>query len=87
MCSSDLRDRALTHENQQRIDTAFTLLLLLTGVSGLALLGLREQAAMPELLAVHLGVVLALFVTLPYGKFVHGLYRFAALLKYRREQE
>jgi citrate/tricarballylate utilization protein len=25
--------------------------------------------------------VLALFVTLPYGKFVHGIYRAAALLK------
>jgi citrate/tricarballylate utilization protein len=36
---------------------------------------------------VHLGSVLALFVTLPYGKFVHGLYRLAALVKYRREQD
>jgi citrate/tricarballylate utilization protein len=34
---------------------------------------------MPWLLIVHLGTVLALFVTLPYGKFVHGLYRAAAL--------
>ena len=81
------RDRALTHDSQQRIDTSFTLLLLLTGLSGLALLALRGTPALPELLAAHLGLVLALFVTLPYGKFVHGLYRFAALLKYRREQE
>jgi citrate/tricarballylate utilization protein len=29
---------------------------------------------------VHLATVLALFVTLPYGKFVHGLYRTAALV-------
>ena len=36
------------------------------------------------LLVVHLGVVLALFLTLPYGKFVHGLYRGIALLRYRR---
>ena len=41
---------------------------------------------MGALLIVHLGIVLALFVTLPYGKFVHGLYRLAALVKYRREQ-
>ena len=34
---------------------------------------------MPYLLIVHLGIVLALFLTLPYGKFVHGLYRVAAL--------
>ena len=35
-------------------------------------------------LIVHLGCVLALFVTLPYGKFVHGLYRAAALGEFRR---
>jgi len=48
------------------------------------LLALREHAAMGVLLIVHLGIVLALFLTLPYGKFVHGLYRAAALLHYRR---
>ena len=31
---------------------------------------------MGVLLAVHLGAVMALFVTLPYGKFVHAVYRF-----------
>ena len=40
---------------------------------------------MPTLLVVHLVVVLALFITFPYGKFVHGIYRAAALLKFRRE--
>jgi hypothetical protein len=30
--------------------------------------------------------VLALFLTLPYGKFVHGFYRGLALLQYRRER-
>jgi citrate/tricarballylate utilization protein len=30
---------------------------------------------------VHLGIVMALFATLPYGKFAHGVYRSAALLK------
>jgi citrate/tricarballylate utilization protein len=50
------------------------------------LLGLRDTAAMGMLLAIHLGVVLGLFLTLPYGKFVHGLYRFAALMKYASER-
>ena len=38
------------------------------------------------LLALHLGVVLGLFLSLPYGKFVHGLYRFLALVKYASER-
>ena len=54
-------------------------------ISGLALLVLRETGTMVTLLVVHLGVVLALFVTLPYGKFVHGLYRAAALVKSANE--
>jgi citrate/tricarballylate utilization protein len=41
---------------------------------------------MPRLLAIHLAVVLALFVTMPYGKFVHGIYRLAALLRYALER-
>ena len=36
---------------------------------------------MGVMLAVHLGIVMALFLTLPYGKFVHTVYRFAALVR------
>jgi citrate/tricarballylate utilization protein len=42
---------------------------------------------MGALLVVHLATVLALFVTLPYGKFVHGFYRAAALVAYERERD
>jgi citrate/tricarballylate utilization protein len=38
------------------------------------------------MLAVHLGVVMALFATLPYGKFAHGVFRSAALLRYAVER-
>ena len=55
-------------------------MLLATSVSGLALLALRTTAAMPSLLTLHLAVVLALFLTLPYGKFAHAVFRAAALL-------
>ena len=41
---------------------------------------------MGPLLALHLGVVFALFITMPYGKFVHGIYRYVALVRYARER-
>ncbi len=66
---------------QRPMDRGFIALLLMTSASGLALLAGRSTAAMPTLLAIHLGIVVALFATLPYGKFAHGVYRSAALLK------
>jgi len=78
------RDPDLSNPTDRGLDRAFLVLLLLTAATGLALLALREHAAMGALLIVHLGVVLALFLTLPYGKFVHGLYRTLALRHYRR---
>ena len=67
-------------------DFAFILLILLTAVTGLVLLAARATSAMGTLLAVHLGFVLALFVVMPYSKFVHGVYRGAALLRNAVEQ-
>jgi citrate/tricarballylate utilization protein len=79
------RDEAILDPAQGGLDTAFIALLLLTSLTGLVLLVLRDRAAMPALLIVHLGLVLALFLMLPYGKFVHGMYRTAALIKYGSE--
>jgi len=80
------RDPALVDDRRTGMDVAFIVMLFLTSVSGLALLAFRDTAAMGALLALHLGVVFALFVTLPYGKFVHGLYRYVALVRYARER-
>ena len=81
------RNRDITDEKQSGIDTAFLVLLLLTSFSGLLLLVLRETALMGTLLVIHLGVVMGLFLTLPYGKFVHSIYRFAAIAKYALERQ
>jgi citrate/tricarballylate utilization protein len=79
------RDPDLRDSRQSAMDISFILLLLLTSATGLLLLALRDGRAMPALLVIHLGFVLGLFVTLPYGKFVHGIYRTAALLRFSTE--
>ena len=79
-------DRVLLDESQFCLDNGFTWLLLNTSATGLLLLALRDTAAMPIILAIHLGAVLALFLTLPYGKFVHGIYRWIALSRARDPQ-
>ena len=76
------RDPALGGRAQDGLDESFIALLLLTSVTGLALLIFRGFAFMSTLLITHLATVLALFLTLPYGKFVHGFYRTVALLKF-----
>ena len=68
-------------------DYALLVLLFLTAATGLLLLGLRGTGGMGVLLAVHLGVVLALFLVLPYSKMVHAVYRSAALLRNALEVE
>lgn len=71
---------------QKPMDLGFIGLLFFTSLSGLALWLGRSSAALPTLLAIHLGVVMALFATLPYGKFAHGIFRTAALLRYAVEK-
>ncbi|MEQ1806256.1 MAG: tricarballylate utilization 4Fe-4S protein TcuB [Burkholderiaceae bacterium] len=71
---------------QQAMDLGLIALLFFTSLTGLALLALRGTGAMALLLAIHLGFVLALFLTMPYGKFAHGIFRCAALVKWAVER-
>lgn len=80
------RDALRTDVAQKPLDRGFILLLLLVSITGFALLLLRDTGAMALWLAIHLGTVMALFLTLPYGKFAHAVFRCAALLKYNIEK-
>ena len=80
------RDPILLDTRRLGMDMAFLAMLFLTGLSGLALLVFRSTGAMGILLALHLGIVFSLFITMPYGKFVHGIYRFVALVRSAQER-
>ncbi|GGE36940.1 hypothetical protein GCM10011517_00800 [Actibacterium pelagium] len=79
-----LKTRAEKYLGNARVrggEMAFVLIFGLAGLAGLVLYAATGKGAVGLLLAVHLGTVLALFLTLPYSKLVHGFYRFAALLR------
>jgi citrate/tricarballylate utilization protein len=83
----NLRRKPLHGDAAQRpMDRGFIALLFLAAASGLALMLSRGTPALPLMLCVHLGAVMALFLTLPYGKFSHGIFRSAALLKWAIEK-
>ena len=69
------------------MDYAFIAQLFLAALTGLLLMVFRETAALKLLLIVHLAVILSLFITMPFGKFVHGFYRLGALMKYAKEEK
>ena len=78
---------ALHGDAQQKpMDLGFIALLFLVSSSGLALWLARSTPALALLLCLHLGAVMALFATLPYGKFAHGVFRTASLLRHAVEK-
>jgi citrate/tricarballylate utilization protein len=78
-------DRSLSATGAYGLDYAFLVFLGLTGLSGMLTLILRSTPALGTILVVHLGMVAALFITAPYGKFVHFVYRLSALIRYQVE--
>ena len=70
-------DRRPHDESSTGMDVSFTVLLLLM---------LRSTSLMGLMLCVHIGLVLGFFIMLPYGKFVHVVYRYAALVRNAYEQ-
>lgn len=71
---------------QKPMDLGFIALLFLIASSGLALWLARATPALALLLCLHLGAVMAFFATMPYGKFAHGIFRSAALVRWNTEK-
>ena len=64
---------------------AFLVILFLTALTGMLTLAFRDTSALGSMLVIHLAVVGSLFVTAPYGKFVHAVYRSLAIVKFHGE--
>ena len=68
------------------MDYVFLVTLGLTALTGMLTLILRETSAMGSILVLHLASIAALFLSAPYGKFVHAVYRTLAVIRYEVEQ-
>jgi citrate/tricarballylate utilization protein len=68
------------------MDYVFLITLGLSALTGMLTLVFRATAAMGSILVLHLALVVALFLTAPYGKFVHAIYRTLALIRYEIER-
>ena len=71
---------------EARRNLSFLISLDIASTTGLVLLLVRASDLMGVLLLLHLGSVVALFVTAPYGKFVHAAYRTTAVLRSAAER-
>jgi citrate/tricarballylate utilization protein len=80
-------DRAPADARAYGMDYTFLVTLSLVALSGMILLIFRATQAMGSLLVLHLALIAALFITAPYGKFVHAVYRSLALVRYYVERE
>ena len=61
-------------------EMAFILLLGAVALTGLGLFVASGSALVAPLLAIHLAMVMVLFLLMPFSKMVHGFYRLAALV-------
>jgi citrate/tricarballylate utilization protein len=80
-------DRTPAGSGAYSMDYTFLVTLGLTALTGMLTLIFRDTAALGSLLVLHLAITASLFITAPYGKFVHFLYRTVSVLKYEIEEQ
>jgi len=79
-------DRAPAVARAYGMDYTFLVTLGLVALTGMLTLIFRATPALGAILVLHLGFIAALFITAPYGKFVHAVYRSLALVRYYAER-
>jgi len=78
-------DRKPSSERMAGLGYPFTIMLNLSGITGVLFISEIGHAFVGLIFAVHMAIIFTVFITAPYGKFMHVIFRYEALLKNRIE--
>ena len=76
-----------SYKRMNSLDYPFTIMLNLTGITGVAMILDIGHPFAGLIFAIHMSIIFTVFITAPYGKFVHLVFRYEALLKNRIEEQ
>jgi citrate/tricarballylate utilization protein len=78
--------RQLAVASSASLDSAFLAALILVCMTGIAVLVTQKSVGVVHVvLLAHLATIIMFYITVPYGKMMHAVYRFGALVRYARD--
>lgn len=79
------RSRGDAPNPMTELDVSFLVVLDAASATGMILLALRGTAWLAPALLIHLASLAALYISAPYSKLAHGIYRYLAILQHAME--
>ena len=73
-------------KKMESMDRIFLITLFMVSATGIVLFAMRSTALMGLFLLIHLSFVGLLFISAPYGKFIHLVYRYLSIARYHQEK-
>ncbi len=73
-------------KKMESMDRIFLITLFMVSATGIMLFAMRSTALMGLFLLIHLSFVGLLFISAPYGKFIHLVYRYLSIARYHQEK-
>jgi citrate/tricarballylate utilization protein len=75
-------NKKLASKQLLTMDYPFTIIMLLTGITGLIFPVFSGYSIFSITFMIHIALISAIFLMAPFGKFIHPVFRFLSLIKY-----